>query len=528
MKKIVFAIVAVITAFTMNSCSVDGLDKDPNRPTQVTPDLVLNGICFSINQRPWGSDARICQYNLCNYNYYGNNEYNWGGASWSYTTLKNVLKMEEEAKRIGNPDVNPYSALGKFFRAYLYYQMTMLTGDVPMSEALKADNFMPKYDSQKEVFKQVLTWLDEANADMTALIASGKTTFSGDIYFNNNLLAWQKMNNAFTLRVLIALSNKDSDADLNVKGKFQAIVSNPSKYPVYTSNGDNMQFVYNSTLNKYPVSPDNYGFDALRYNMSSTNISILTYLKDPRVFLIAEPAGAKLKAGSGYTDFNSVVGADANQDLADMSTKMQVSNGGDFLNGEYSLYNRYRWYRTFVAEPCIQVGYSEMCFNIAEAAHRGWISESASDWYEKGIKASFAFYGISNGPVDVYAFRNGGSPTNSADYIKNTYNFDEAAYFNQPVVKYAGANDNGLRQIISQKYLSFFQNSGLEGYYNYRRTGFPTFSINGPGTGNSGLIPKRFQYPASERTNNASSWKAAVDAQFAGKDDINAEMWLLK
>ena len=88
-------------------------------------------------------------------------------------------------------------------------------------------------------------------------------------------------------------------------------------------------------MNKYPVSPDNYGFDALRYNMSSTNLSILTYLKDPRVFLIAEPAGAQLKAGNGYTDFNSFVGADANQDLADMSTKMQVSNGGDFLNGEY-------------------------------------------------------------------------------------------------------------------------------------------------------------------------------------------------
>ncbi|MFN5889854.1 MAG: SusD/RagB family nutrient-binding outer membrane lipoprotein, partial [Bacteroidota bacterium] len=135
---------------------------------------------------------------------------------------------------------------------------------------------------------------------------------------------------------------------------------------------------------------------------------------------------------------------------------------------------------------------------------------------------------ISNGPVDVYAFRNGGSPTNAADYIKNTYNFDETAYFNQPVVKYAGANDNGLRQIISQKYLSFFQNSGLEGYFNYRRTGYPTYSINGPGTGNSGLIPKRFQYPASERTNNAASWKAAVDGQFAGKDDINADMWLLK
>jgi hypothetical protein len=528
MKKIIFAISTVFALVVMNSCSVEGLDNDPNRPTQVTPDLVLNGICFSINQRPWGGDARICQYNLCNYNYYGNNEYNWGGASWSYTTLKNVIKMEEEAKRVGNPDVNPYSALGKFFRAYLFYQMTMLTGDVPMSEALQVSNFMPKYDSQKEVFKQVLIWLDEANSDMTDLINSGKSTFSGDIYFSNNLASWQKINNAFTLRVLMALSNKENDADLNVKSRFSAVVSNPSKYPLLSSISENMQFVYNSTLNKYPVSPDNYGFDALRYNMSSTNLSILTYLKDPRVFLIAEPAGAQLKAGKGYTDFESFVGADANQDLADMSTKMQVDNGGDFLNGEYSLYNRYRYYRTFTAEPCVQVGYSEMCFNIAEAAHRGWISESASDWYEKGIKASMQFYGISNGPVNVYAFRNGGSPTEAADYINNVYNFDEDAYFNQITVKYAGANDNGLRQIVSQKYLAFFQNSGLEGYFNFRRTGLPAFSNNGPGTGNSGKLPKRFQYPASERTNNASSWKAAVDSQFGGSDDINAEMWLLK
>jgi hypothetical protein len=68
----------------------------------------------------------------------------------------------------------------------------------------------------------------------------------------------------------------------------------------------------------------------------------------------------------------------------------------------------------------------------------------------------------------------------------------------------------------------------LEGYFNYRRTGLPAFSDNGPGTGNSGKLPKRFQYPSSERTNNASSWKAAVDSQFGGSDDINAEMWLLK
>jgi hypothetical protein len=130
--------------------------------------------------------------------------------------------------------------------------------------------------------------------------------------------------------------------------------------------------------------------------------------------------------------------------------------------------------------------------------------------------------------MDVYAFKNGGTPTNAADYIKNTYNFDEAAYFSQATVKYAGANENGLRQIITQKYLSFFQNSGLEGYYNFRRTNYPTFSANGPGTGNSGLIPKRYQYPTGERTNNAANWQAALDRQFGGKDEINADMWILK
>ena len=228
---------------------MDGLDKDPNRATVVTPDLVLNGICNSIFVGPWGNSARFSQYNCCNYNYYGNQEYNWGGASLQYTLLKNVVKMEEEAKRVGYKAVNPYSAMAKYLKASMYYEMTMLVGDLPLTEALSPDvTYTPKYNTQKEVFVQVLKWLDEANADMATLIAAGESTVSGDIYFGGNLLAWQKVNNAFTLRVLVALSAKESDADLNVKGKFANIISNPTKYPLPTSNADGLQYVYNSTL----------------------------------------------------------------------------------------------------------------------------------------------------------------------------------------------------------------------------------------------------------------------------------------
>ena len=107
-----------------------------------------------------------------------------------------------------------------------------------------------------------------------------------------------------------------------------------------------------------------------------------------------------------------------------------------------------------------------------------------------------------------------------------TTNLDD--YYNQTVVKYAGNNATGLNQILTQKYLGFFQQSGWEAFYNQRRTGVPTFKV-GPGNTNGQKIPKRWQYPTSELTNNAGNWKAALTNQFgAANDDINADMWLLK
>jgi hypothetical protein len=79
-----------------------------------------------------------------------------------------------------------------------------------------------------------------------------------------------------------------------------------------------------------------------------------------------------------------------------------------------------------------------------------------------------------------------------------------------------------------QKYVAFFQNSGFEAYFNYRRTGFPAFAQGGSGTGNSGKIPLRFQYPGTERTTNGENLSAALSSQYGGSDDINASMWVIK
>ena len=141
----------------------------------------------------------------------------------------------------------------------------------------------------------------------------------------------------------------------------------------------------------------------------------------------------------------------------------------------------------------------------------------------KGVKASFSFYGIVDGDNTV-TFQQGGG---LGSYVNYTVNFSFADYFNQPAVKYAGDNAAGLEQILTQKYLAMARNSGLEPYYQWRRTGIPEFAT-GSGVSPSGQIPLRFQYPSSELSTNADNYQAAIQSQYSGNDNIGAKMWLIQ
>jgi hypothetical protein len=345
------------------------------------------------------------------------------------------------------------------------------------------------------VFQQALAWLDESNEDLQVLINNLDKSLSGDFMLDNDLVKWQKVVNAYKLRILITLSKKESDIDLNIKQAFSTMISNPAGYPLMTSLSDNLEYEFNSSTEKYPLNPDNYGFTATRNNMSATYLNTLAALHDPRTFIVADPAPALLAQGYAIDDFEAYIGASSGESLDDMTTKM--------LNGEYSAISKNKYYGSYLGEPTIQIGYIEQCFNIAEAINRGWITGNAEDYYIKGIQASWTFHGAS---------------------VASDWN----NYYSQEDVKYKGNNAEGLEQIILQKYLGFFQNSGWEAFYNYRRTGIPEF-LTGPGTANSGRIPKRWQYPLSERTSNKANYESALQSQFGSvNDDINDEMWLVR
>jgi Starch-binding associating with outer membrane len=513
-------LVMIITSWSCKK-SFNDLNQNTNKPTSVPPYLLVTGILNDMVDYPTGDYDHWDQYFLINYDYYGNNRYDFGSGASYYTDLKNVTKMEEQAKAIGLPDVNPYEAMAKFFKAFYFTKMSLEMGDIPMTDALQGiDNLTPVYDPQKDVFKQSLQWLDSANNDLGTLVAAGTNTLGGDIYFGGDLSQWQKVVNSFRLRLLINLSKRASDADLNIASQFSSIVGNPTKYPLFESSDDNLQYTYVHPTNDYPENPGNFGFNALRENCSATYLGLLTSLKDPRAFVTAEPATALVNVGKNPTDFSAFVGADPGEDLGSMYAKANA--------GQYSLINRYRYYNTYTGEPTIIIGFAEQCFNIAEAINRGWITGgpkgNAEEYYKSGIETSMSFYDIpSSGSMTVYFLHPGASLGN---YDAYSVNVDFNSYYGQPSVTYAGGA-TGLNQILEQKYLAMFRHSGLEAYYQYRRTGVPAFTA-GAGTGNSGRIALRFQYPSNEITTNTANYQTALKNQYGGNDDINGVMWLLQ
>ena len=319
MRHIKNIFIIFIGALLMTACNKQIQEKqtDPNNPTSVPPSLILGTLLYDVSGlgsqgglggvNSWSAVHRWNQYHCSNYDYYDNNIYSWTGGSFDpYLVVKNVVQMEKEAAQRGAASVNPYEAIGRFIRAYYYYNLTSLFGDVPQTEALQA-GINPSYTPQVQVFSYVLNELDSANTDLAALIPTNDISWASgqDIFYQGNLAAWQKMVNSFKLRVLIALSKKASDQTLNVPAQFNNIITNVSKYPIFTSVSDDFLFYYNpGGTNSYSVSyfnPSNYGSIAQRYNMAATYVSALTSLSDPRVFITSEPAPALMGTCLLYT-----------------------------------------------------------------------------------------------------------------------------------------------------------------------------------------------------------------------------------
>jgi len=478
MIKLVMNVVIMMSIFT--ACKKhEYYQANPNSPSTATPALLLNDICKNTFAVPPMDNAYASRH-MTYYerpNSYVN--YNWSSIAFDrYDILRQVQDMNRLATLEDNKN---YQGIAHFFRAYHFSRLTESFGDVPYTDALNAqdDNIKPAYDNQEVIYAGLLGELDEANNLLDPL--NGEVT--GDIIYGGDVTKWKKLVNSFKLRLLIHLSKKEDNATLNIKQQFQAIIGDPGKYPLMASIEDNGQIVYNTTAvdNYYPLYQDNSvpSLAALEKGF----VKILKDRKDPRLFKIAEPVTDQ-PAGV----FDSYEGVDAGLEISDQNN---ASPSASKIARRYILDQ--------VNEPMILFGYPEQEFLIAEAIARGWITGDAAEHYNNGITASMQFYHVDDAGISTY--------------------------LTDPLVVY-NAGD-AIDMIITQKYISFFLNSGWEPFFEHLRTGFPSFST-GPGTLNGQLVPKRFQYPPSEFNYNKENVEAAVASQYGGSDNINGTMWVLQ
>jgi len=474
---------------TITACKKESYyQTNPNSPSVTTPALSFTNVEISVfnafHVEPDYADRHLAYYEFPS----AEMQFTWTRSSGSpfysftnYDVLRQVVDMNNAAIKAGSIT---HQALAKFFRAVLFIQMTETYGDIPYTQALQAQSgvYTPAYDTQKSIYVGELNELDEANT----MLAQSSGSIAGDIIYagsSNAVLEWRQLINAYRLRILIHLSKKTSDNDLNVAQQFQTMLSNPGKYPLMSSNSDNGQIVYNTsqTSNYNPFYLNNDLQSGA--SMEKGFVTMLQNLQDPRLFSFAAPV-TNHPAGV----FSSYAGVDAGLTVSAMQ---DAGANASRINSRY--------WTSQTNEPQIFLGYAEQEFLIAEGISRGWATGSAATHYNNAVTASMNFYGITGSNV--------------------------TSYLAQPSVAFSPAN--AISQIITQKYISFFMNSGWEAFFEQRRTGIPTFDV-GPGTQNGGQIPKRWMYPQGELTNNGANLKAAIQRQYNGNDDINAAMWLLQ
>jgi hypothetical protein len=509
-----YTMIALIAAATGLSCTkkFDAINSNPDRSTTSNAAWLATSMLTSITSddiadtkgfvQPfmlskyalWSEDQESFQYNKISRAGFGR-----------LSVLRNVPIMLEYAKDETEGLRNSYTALGHFIRAWQFYQVTMQLGDIPYSEAIKGEsdgNIKPKYDTQKDVFIGILKELDSANI----LFASG-TDFSGDFIYDGSVDQWQRLTNSFELNVLMQLYKKTSDADLNVISRFKDIAENR---PLMRDYDDNFAVKYVNTAGyAYPWSntPTQINSFTIYPMVGATLITPLKNLQDRRLFYYAEPAPTKIAAGKSPSDWDAYIGVESSDPIADTKSARASGDFSDFNHRYADLYN---------AEPVGLLNYWDVQFLLAEATVRGWISGTpAETYYEAGISSSMNF--LANYTPDTY---NHGMPLTSG-YI-NSY---------LPTVALSGSSENMIKQIITQKYLAgFLQDVDYGAWYEHRRTGYPDFVLNTATNLNvpASQFPMRWLYPSSELEYNPDNVAAAIQSQYAGNDDVNALMWILK
>ncbi|MUH35111.1 SusD/RagB family nutrient-binding outer membrane lipoprotein [Zobellia amurskyensis] len=468
-----------LTSFVLflGSCTdeFDELNENPNSPEAVDPQFLLaNVISVEADQNAFYQGFRLANYIqqfAASVEFERIDRYEMGTNSEYWNTIFQLLSDIKSMRELQGSN-EAYNAVGDVMQSFLFSQLTDMWGDVPYTEAVNAldGQFTPAYDTQESIYTDPDTGILAVLERAAATLENSNATINGDVLFNGNLNKWMRFANSLRLRYLMRISKRLTDYS-----EIQALALSGK---LMQSNEDNAVLPYlTSAPNQYPMTLSSLGLYQ-EHRMTTTVDSVLTLWNDPRANVLYKPT--QVSVNSGTPEFKGLMNGQDRETIAEK---------GIDLN-DVSLFGAiFRDVPDGVDAQFMQ--YSEVQFALAEAAERGYITGDVQSYYETGVRASFAYYG-----VEV-----------------------PAGYLVQEAIALNGTDN--LNKILTQKWFSLISN-GHEAWFNVRRTGIPSLKP-GPDNLNDNKYPVRYLYPESEQATNSVNYKVA--AERIGGDNINSKGW---
>lgn len=499
MKKILITCFALSFFFT--SCEFDKgfeeMNVNPNAAAQIGVANKLTKVQTDISggrYENWRNsliyNSTIVQHHAEN-NWWAGDTYNrnddWSFAQWNEAYGKMVKGVQDIIHQLETEgDTGTNMGMTRIMRVFIFHRVTDLYGDIPYSEAGQGyinGILKPKYDSQQDVYMDMLKELEEA----VAQISGDSSLGSADVIFGGSAAKWKAFGNSMMLRLAMRLTA--ADAATAQAWAVKAIgngTMTSNDHIASVKQGDGSSGRRNGHGEVFLVDKGS--------RISTSFMSRMT--GDPRKTRLFMRNSDKSQVETDLLGMKNGLKNDPYTDL-DGNAIPAAGNTGKYAMISTALQS--------LTAPMVLQTYAEVELLKAEAAIRGWISSSDKDHYEAGVTAAMKMLNPIYGTTDI------------ADSDITTFLAGPGAY------KAGGTVAERWEQVMDQYWIATYLNE-YEAYSNWRRSGFPNITATRhPNSYTNGQFMIRMIYPTGESGSNAENYAAAVANQ--GADTYLTPLW---
>lgn len=530
MKKVNYLYFVLLTIIVQFSCTkkFDELNTDPTQFVTATPESLLavsvkrtgdwvgaTGINNGINVNMW----EIANFGSAVGRYANGDQGVW--QNFYVTILQNLAQIETQ---YGSDTLYRNRVqIARIWKAYVYSILTGYFGSIPITEAnnpnyLNVINFESEDSANIKILKMLKT------ASTTINVNSTKDRLSYDVVYGTSgsqLLNWVKFAN--TLRLKIALRcrrNLGALADAEVqdvmaneatligaesetaKVAFENVIGNENPYyktyirSNFTSFFPRMSDIMFMYLRSYKDPRINYYFDSVKLTSRYRVTDTVSSTADDSLRVITYPI-----PHYGIAKSSRLLPGWTPQLTGGTDPQGQANNGG--INGvsAYSMFSLNILNNP--ARPLIVLSFAEAQFLKAQARIQNLGgNQTAESYYNSGIDANFAFWGIPSGLRDTYKAGNG---------IK--FGTTGIGLWNYLHLVNADLPAGDINKIYHQLWLNYFPDQPFDGWCLQRQTRVLNLSPHTNPSYASLLfqdIPGRGFYPSSVSAQNPIGYDGAL------------------